>query len=95
MRWQSLSVQSISICGALGCAVWLFLANGMAVFMADLHNINMTTVLFPSKSDFALTLSTAVPCSVPCSCPLLLQSLQPDLSQSVLFFNFCFSWHLI
>lgn len=53
---------------ALGCAVWHFLANGMAISMAGLYTTNTATVLFPSKSAFALTLSTAVPYSVPCSC---------------------------
>ena len=52
----------------LGRAVRHFLANGMAISMADLYSINIATVLFPSKSDFSLTLSGAVPCSVPCFC---------------------------
>lgn len=51
---------------ALGHAVRRFLADGMAVSMADLYSINIATVLFPSKSHFAMTL-TAVPYSVPCS----------------------------
>lgn len=51
---------------ALGCAVQHFLADGIAVSMADLCSINIATVLFPSKSHFAQTL-TAVPYSVPCS----------------------------
>lgn len=53
---------------ALGHAARHFLADGMAISMADLYGINIATGLFPNKPDFALTLSTAVPYSLPCSC---------------------------